>query len=332
MEQRTLGAGGIAVSAIGLGCMGMSEFYGPSDDAQSLDTLDHALDRGITLFDTADIYGRGHNERLLGQWLGRLPAERRDRVVLATKCGIVRSDDPTARGVSNSPAYIRACCDASLGRLGVEVIDLYYLHRIDPDVAIEESVGALAELVAAGKIRAIGLSEASADTLRRAHAVHPVAAVQSEYSLWARQGEAAVLPLCRDLGIAYVAYSPLGRGFLANRWESPEQLAPDDFRRRLPRFQGDRLAANRERAARLAQLAAAKGCTPAQLALAWLLAADGRVIPIPGTRRRERVDENAAAADLTINPEEKAALDALFPVDGDYGDRYAAEGMKLLQA
>jgi len=331
MEQRSLGAGGRPVSAIGLGCMGMSEFYGPSDDARSLDTLDHALDRGVTLFDTADIYGRGHNERLLGEWLRRLPADRRGRVVLATKCGIVRSDDPTSRGVSNRPDYIRACCEASLERLGVGAIDLYYLHRIDPAVPIEESVGALADLVAEGKIRAIGLSEASAGTVRRAHAVHPVAAVQSEYSLWARQGEAAVLPLCRELGIAYVAYSPLGRGFLASRWESPDDLAPDDFRRRLPRLQGERLAANRARAARLAGMAAARGCTPAQLALAWLLASGERVIPIPGTRRRERVDENTAAAAITVGAEDKAALDALFPVDGDYGERYAPEGMRLVQ-
>jgi aryl-alcohol dehydrogenase-like predicted oxidoreductase len=319
VEQRVLGSSGIKVGAIGLGCMGMSDFYGPTDDVESLATLNLALDRGATLLDTADMYGLGKNEELVGQ-VAR--ARRRD-VVLATKFGIVRDPkDPTKRAVNGRPDYVRSACDASLKRLGVDVIDLYYQHRVDPSVPIEETVGAMADLVRAGKVRALGLSEAAAETLKKANAVHPIAALQSEYSLWTRDPEDGVLACCRALDICFVAYSPLGRGFLTGAIRQVGDLAPDDYRRQTPRFQSDNLAANLELVKRVEELAAKKGCTPAQLALAWALAQGQDVIPIPGTKRRARLLENLAAADVKLSKDEVAALSAAIPREAVAGQRY----------
>jgi len=327
MEKRTLGSG-IAVSAIGLGCMGMSEFYGPTDDAQSLTTLERALELGVTHFDTADMYGSGHNERLLARFL----AGKRERAVVATKFGIVRKPGEYARTIDTSPDYVRRACEESLTRLGVETIDLYYAHRLNRDVPVEDTVGAMADLVRAGKVRALGLCEVSAATLRRAHAVHPIAAVQSEYSLWTRDVEDAVLPACRELGVALVAYSPLGRGMLTGAITNPDQLAEGDFRRLSPRFQGENLDANLRLVEDVRRLAAAKGCTPGQVALAWLLAQGPDVLPIPGTKRIKYLEENVAGAALRLTPEEVAALSAALPRGAAAGDRYPAEGMKGLNA
>jgi aryl-alcohol dehydrogenase-like predicted oxidoreductase len=319
VDHRILGSSGIPVGAIGLGCMGMSDFYGPTDDAESLATLNLALDRGVTLLDTADMYGLGKNEELVGQ----VARKRRREVLLATKFGIVRDpSDPTKRAVNGRPEYVRAACDASLKRLGVDVIDLYYQHRVDPGVPIEETVGAMAELVRAGKVRALGLSEAAAETVRRANAVHPIAALQSEYSLWTRDPEDAVLATCRALNVAFVAYSPLGRGFLTGAIRQVEDLAPGDYRRQTPRFQSDNLAANLELVKRVEAAAVKKGCTPAQLALAWVLAQGKDVIPIPGTKRRTRLEENLAAADVQLSQEELAALSAAIPREAVAGPRY----------
>ena len=326
MRHVALGRSGIEVSALGLGCMGMSEFYGPADDAESLRTLARALELGINFLDTADAYGPFRNEELLARFL----APRRARVIVATKFGIVRSADPIARAIDNSPAYIRSACDASLQRLGIERIDLYYAHRIDPAVPVEETVGAMAELVRAGKVRALGLSEVSARTLRRAAAVHPIAAVQSEYSLWARDPEREVLAACRELGTSLVAYSPLGRGFLTGAIRSAGELAESDWRRRQPRFLNAAAVHNAALVDGLAALARAQGCTPAQLALAWLLAQGPDVIPIPGTRRIARLEENAAAVRLMLSAETLAALAALFPPGAAHGARYAPEGMRLV--
>jgi aryl-alcohol dehydrogenase-like predicted oxidoreductase len=328
METRRLGSSSIAVSALGLGCMGMSEFYGPSDDAQSLATLERALDLGVTFLDTADMYGSGHNERLLGQFL----AGRRDRVVLATKFGIVREPGQYARRVDTSPAYVRAACDASLKRLGVEVIDLYYAHRINREIPIEDTVGAMADLVRSGKVRALGLSEVSAATLTRAHAVHPIAAVQSEYSLWSRDPEAEVLPACRRLGVSFVAYSPLGRGFLTGAIGGTEQLAATDFRRLSPRFQAENMAANLRLVDAVKAVATDLGATPAQVALAWLLHRGPDIVPIPGTRRIARLEENVAAAALALPADSVARLEALLPPGAAQGERYPAEGMKGVNA
>lgn len=324
MQRRSLGSGGTTVSAIGLGCMGMSEFYGAHDDAQSLQTLEAALARGIDFFDTADMYGAGHNETLLGQFL----RGRRERVVLATKFGIVRQPGRYERRVDNSPAYIRQACDASLARLGVDCIDLYYCHRRNPEVPVEDMIGAMAELVRAGKVRMLGLSEVSVDTLRRACAVHPVAAVQSEYSLWSRDPEDGMLDACRELGVSFVAYSPLGRAFLTGAVASGEDLAADDFRRNNPRFQGEALEANRRLVDKLAAFAAARNATPAQLALAWLLCKHPHVIPIPGTRRITYLEQNIAAAGIALSDADIAALDAMFPPEQVAGERYTPEGMK----
>ena len=289
MKQRQLGRSGLTVSAIGLGCMGMSEFYGPRDETESVATLHHALDRGVSFLDTADIYGPYTNEELVG----RAIKSRRGEVVLATKFGIVRDpQNPTARGVCGKPEYVRASCEASLRRLGVEVIDLYYQHRVDPDTPIEETVGAMAELVRAGKVRYLGLSECSAASLRRACAVHPIAALQNEYSLWTRDPEHELLAACRELGVGLVAYSPLGRGFLTGQLRRFEDLAADDFRRVSPRFQGENFAKNLELVRTVEELAAHKGCTPAQLALAWVMAQGEDVVAIPGTRRRTNLDDN----------------------------------------
>ncbi|MBP5991038.1 aldo/keto reductase [Piscinibacter sp.] len=324
--RRTLGTDGPQVSALGLGCMGMSDFYGPADDAQSLAVLNHALDIGINFLDTADMYGVGANERLLAQLL----KTRRDEVVLATKFGNVRAPDGAFLGVNGRPEYVRAACDASLQRLGVDHIDLYYQHRVDRTVPIEETVGAMAELVRAGKVRHLGLSEAAPQTLRRAAAVHPIAALQTEYSLWTRDVEAELLPLCRELGIALVPYSPLGRGFLTGTIRAAEQLAADDWRRQNPRFQGENLAHNLALADGVTALAAARGCTPAQLALAWLLSRAPQVVPIPGTRSIARLNENAAAAQLVLSADELRRIDALLAATPVAGTRYAAPAMAAL--
>ncbi len=324
--RRTLGNTGPQVSALGLGCMGMSDFYGPADDAQSLAVLNHALDIGINFLDTADMYGVGANERLLAQLL----KTRRDEVVLATKFGNVRAPDGAFLGVNGRPEYVRAACDASLQRLGVDHIDLYYQHRVDRTVPIEETVGAMAELVRAGKVRHLGLSEAAPQTLRRAAAVHPIAALQTEYSLWTRDVEAELLPLCRELGIALVPYSPLGRGFLTGTIRAAEQLAADDWRRQNPRFQGENMAHNLALADGVTALAAARGCTPAQLALAWLLSRAPQVVPIPGTRSIARLNENAAAAQLVLSADELRRIDALLAATPVAGTRYAAPAMAAL--
>jgi aryl-alcohol dehydrogenase-like predicted oxidoreductase len=327
MQQRQLGHHGPRVSALGLGCMGMSEFYGPRDEAESLATLHHAIDRGVTLLDTADMYGSGHNEELLGQVL----RTRRDEVVIATKFGFVRDPaNPAARVVSGRPDHVRAACDASLRRLGVDSIDLYYLHRVAADTPVEETVGAMAGLVQAGKVRHLGLSEAGVDSIRRAHAVHPIAALQSEYSLWTRDPEEGVLAVCRELGIGLVPYSPLGRGFLTGQIRSFEDFAPDDYRRNLPRFQGENFTRNLALVERVRALAARKGCTPGQLALAWVLAQGPDVVPIPGTRRSRNLDENLGALDVGLTPAELAGLDALFPAGSATGSRYPTGMMGLV--
>jgi aryl-alcohol dehydrogenase-like predicted oxidoreductase len=329
METRTLGRSGLAVSALGLGCMGMSEFYGPRDDAESLATIERALDLGVTFLDTADVYGPFRNEELVG----RAIRARRGEVVLATKFGIVRDPaDPTKRGISGRPEYVRECCEASLRRLGVDAIDLYYQHRVDPAVPIEETVGAMAELVRGGKVRHLGLSEAGAETLRRASRVHPIAALQSEYSLWSRDPEDGVLAACRELGIGFVAYSPLGRGFLTGQIRRFEDLAADDYRRFSPRFQGENFGKNLELVARVEALAKEKECSPAQLALAWVLAQGEDVVPIPGTKRRARLEENVGSLDVLLTDVDLARIDEVAPRGAAAGERYPAEYMRLLNA
>ena len=320
--RRRLG-NGLTVSAIGLGCMGMSDFYGPSDEAANLAVLNHALDRGIDFLDTADMYGVGRNEQLLAKVL----KTRRDDAVLATKFGNVRAPDGRMLRVDGSPRYVAEACDASLARLGVETIDLYYQHRVDPSVPIEETVGAMARLVEAGKVRHIGLSEASAATIRRAHAVHPIAAVQSEYSLWSRDVEADVLPTCRELGIGFVPYSPLGRGFLTGAVPAADGLAENDARRNHPRFQEANAALNRALVDAVPDRAQARGCTPAQLALAWLLAQGEDIVPIPGTRRIERLDENAQAVFIALDTGEIARIATVLDAHPVAGTRYPADGM-----
>ena len=327
MLYRTLGKNGPRVSALGLGCMGMSEFYGPQDEAQSLATLHHALDLGVNFLDTADMYGSGHNEQLLGQLL----PTRRHEVIVATKFGFVRDPaNPAARVVSGRPEYVRAACDASLRRLGVETIDLYYLHRVAPDTPIEETVGAMAGLVSAGKVRFLGLSEAGADSIRRAHAVHPITALQSEYSLWTRDPEDGPLAVCRELGIGFVPYSPLGRGFLTGQIKRYEDFAADDQRRHQPRFQGENFARNLALVQRIQQLAAAKSCTPGQLALAWVLAQGDNIVPIPGTRRSRNLDENLGALELNLTAAEMTAINSIFPSGAAAGARYPTGMMNLV--
>ncbi|HLI59437.1 MAG TPA: aldo/keto reductase [Solirubrobacteraceae bacterium] len=319
MERRTLGTQGLEVSAEGLGCMGMSEFYGTADEAEAVATIHRALELGIDLLDTADMYGLGDNERLVGEAI----ADRRDDVVLATKFGIVRDrSDPAFRAVNGRPDYVHRACDASLRRLGVDHIDLYYQHRVDPDVPIEETVGAMAELVDAGKVRFLGLSEAGPETIRRAHAVHPISAVQSEYSLWSRDIEQEVRPALAELGIGLVAYSPLGRGFLTGRITSADELPPDDFRRRNPRFQGANLERNLELVRRVEAIAREKDCTPGQLALAWVLAQGADVVPIPGTKRRAYLEQNAQAAEIELSADDLGALEEAAPIGAAAGDRY----------
>ena len=320
MKLRTLGAQGLRVSEVSLGCMGMSEFYGPTDEAEALATIARALDLGVTMLDTADIYGHGDNERLVGKAI----AGRRERVVIATKFGILRKkDDPSYRGISGRPEYVRAACEASLARLGVDCIDLYYVHRVDAGVPIEDTVGAMADLVRAGKVRWLGLSEPTPATLRRAHAVHPIAAVQSEYSLWSRDPERELLPALRELGIGFVPYSPLGRGFLTGAIRSAADLAADDFRRGQPRFQGENLARNLAIVDALRGLGQRLNVTPAQLALAWVLAQGEDMVPIPGTKRRKYLEENLAAADIRLPAADLAAIAAAAPRDAVAGTRYA---------
>lgn len=325
MQQRRLGMSGPVTSAIGLGCMGMSEFYGASDDAASLRTLARAVELGVSLFDTADTYGFGRNEALLGRFIAEGGAARRERMVLATKFGIVRAEGQYERRIDNSPAYIRRACEASLRHLGVERIDLYYCHRRDPAVPIEDVVGTLAELVGEGKIGAIGLSEVSEATLRRAHAVHPIAALQSEYSLWSREPEQAMLAACAALGTAFVAYSPLGRAFLTGTL-SVDQLTDNDFRRNNPRFTGDAWESNRQLVAALAAFAADRDLSSAQVALAWLLQSHPHVIPIPGTRRIPYLESNVAAAGVDLSAAELAQLNALFEPQRVAGARYPDAG------
>jgi aryl-alcohol dehydrogenase-like predicted oxidoreductase len=319
MELRTLGSQGLTVSAQGLGCMGMSEFYGSADEAEAVATIHHALDLGVNLLDTADMYGPHTNEQLVGDAI----RDRRDEVVLATKFGITRDpNDPTARGVNGRPDYVIRACDASLRRLAVDHIDLYYQHRVDPDVPIEETVGAMAELVDAGKVRFLGLSEAAPGTIRRAHAVHPVSALQTEYSLWSRDVEEEILPTLRELGIGLVAYSPLGRGFLTGQITSPDDFAPDDFRRHNPRFQGENFQRNLQLVERVREIAHEKDCTPGQLALAWVMAQGDDIVPIPGTKRRSYLEQNVAAADLELSAEDLERIDEAAPVGAAAGDRY----------
>jgi aryl-alcohol dehydrogenase-like predicted oxidoreductase len=327
MEKRTLGRQGLTVSALGLGCMGMSEFYGPADEAESIATIHAALDAGLNFLDTADAYGPHKNEELVG----RAIRGRRQEVVLATKFGIVRRpDDPASRAISGRPEYVRASCDGSLRRLGVETIDLYYQHRVDPNTPIEDTVGAMAELVRAGKVRHLGLSEAGAETLRRAQAVHPITALQTEYSLWSRDPEDEILAACRELGIGFVAYSPLGRGFLTGQIKSPDDLAPDDFRRSSPRFQGDNFRKNLDLVQRIEQMAAEKRCTPSQLALAWVLAQGQDVVPIFGTKRRKYLAENLEALTIRLTGEDLRRIDELAPRGVAAGNRYAPATMAFI--
>ena len=318
MEIRKLGTQGLEVSALGLGCMGMSEFYSGRNEQEAIATIHRALEIGVTLLDTADMYGLGDNEELVGKAI----ADRRDRVILATKFGVLRGEDASFQGVNGKPEYVHQSCDASLQRLGIDTIDLYYLHRVDPEVPIEDTVGAMAELVQQGKVRYLGLSEAAPATIRRAQAVHPISALQTEYSLWSREPEDEILPTVRQLGIGFVAYSPLGRGFLSGQFKSPDDFPQDDYRRHSPRFQGENFNKNLAVVEQVEEIAKAKGVTPSQLAIAWLLAQGNDIVPIPGTKRRKYLEENVAAADITLTPEELKQIEAAAPQGVTLGDRY----------
>ncbi len=326
MQQRTLGRQGLRVSALGLGCMGMSEFYGPGDEQESIATIHRALELGVTLLDTADMYGPFKNEELVG----RAIRDRRDRVVLATKFGNERRPDGSWVRVNGTPAYVRQACDASLRRLGVDHVDLYYQHRVDPTVPIEETVGAMAELVHAGKVRFLGLSEAAPDTIRRAHAVHPISALQTEYSLWTRDVEEVILPTVRSLGIGFVAYSPLGRGFLSGQFRRPEDIPEGDWRRNNPRFQGENFQRNLDLVERVQAIAREKGATPSQLALAWVLSRGDDVVPIPGTKRRRWLEENVAAASIYLSQDDLRRIEEIAPRGAAAGPRYPEAGMKTV--
>lgn len=324
MRTRKLGNQGLVVSALGLGCMGMSEFYVGWDEQESIATIHRALELGMNFLDTADMYGPYTNEALVGKAI----RGRRDRVVVATKFGNVRGDDGSFLGVDGRPEYVRAACDASLRRLGIDSIDLYYQHRVDTAVPIEDTVGAMAELVRQGKVRYLGLSEAAPETIRRAHAVHPIAALQTEYSLWTRDPETAILPTCRELGIGFVAYSPLGRGFLTGRYKHLEDIPPGDYRRNNPRFQGENFQKNLDLVRRVEELADEKGCTPAQLALAWLLARGPDIVPIPGTKQRRRLEENAGATDVVLTAGDVERIERAAPPGAAAGLRYPEAGMR----
>jgi aryl-alcohol dehydrogenase-like predicted oxidoreductase len=324
VKERKLGRSGLEVSALGLGCMGMSDFYSNRDDDESIATIHAALDAGLTFLDTADMYGVGRNEELVG----RAIRDRRSQVALATKFGNVRGPNGEFLGVNGRPEYVRQACDASLKRLGVEHIDLYYQHRVDPAVPIEETVGAMAELVTAGKVRYLGLSEAAPSTIRRAHAVHPIAALQTEYSLWSRDPEEEILPTCRELGIGFVPYSPLGRGFLTGQIKKYEDLAEDDYRRNHPRFTGENFQRNLDLVARIEEMARQKGCRASQLALAWLLAQGEDIVPIPGTKRRKYLAENLGALEVRLTEADLAAIEAVAPRGAAAGPRYPEAGMR----
>ena len=326
MEKRRLGRSGPLVSALGLGCMGMSDFYGDGDEVDSIATIHRSIELGVTFLDTADIYGLGRNEELVGEAI----RDRRDKVLLATKFGNVRKEDGTFVGVNGKPDYVRAACEASLRRLQVNVIDLYYQHRVDPNTPIEDTVGAMAALVKEGKVRYLGLSEAAPDTIRRAQQVHPIAALQTEYSLWSRDPEGELLETVRELGIGFVAYSPLGRGFLTGQITSLDDLAANDWRRSMPRFEQDNFRRNIELVEKLKELAANKGCSPAQLALAWVLVHGDDVVPIPGTKRRKYLEENIGALAIDFTPEELAEIDAALPAGAAAGSRYSAPGMRTV--